>query len=112
MLTLVVGSLAYPMDDERATRAFAEEIITKCNQNNRHFKSALLFVAADSAQAMREDARKWLAWEAIQDEAHEMQLDESPLGGLRVRVALPANRRPARPPHRPPEAPRAPARGP
>ena len=42
----------------------------------------------------------------------EMQLDESPLGGLRVRVALPANRRPERRPHRPPEAPRAPARGP
>ena len=42
----------------------------------------------------------------------EMQLDESPLGGLRVRVALPANRGPERPPHRLPEAPRAPARGP
>ena len=42
----------------------------------------------------------------------EMQLDESPLGGLRVRVALPANRRPERRPHPPPEAPRAPARGP
>ena len=42
----------------------------------------------------------------------EMQLDESPLGGLRVRVALLANRGPERPPHRLPEAPRAPARGP
>jgi predicted AAA+ superfamily ATPase len=86
ILTLVVGSLAYPMDDERATRAFAEEVITKCNQNNRHFKSAVLFVAADSAQAMREDARKWLAWEAIQDEAHEMQLDESQKRQLRENV--------------------------
>jgi len=42
-----------------------------------------MFVAIASAQAMREDTRKWLAWEAIKDEAHQMQLDEAQKRQLR-----------------------------
>lgn len=86
ILTVVVSSLTTTMDDERVTRAFAEDVITKCGANNRHFKSAVIFVVADSAQAMREDARKCLAWSAIEDEAPEMQLDDAQRRQLRENI--------------------------
>lgn len=42
----------------------------------RTFKSALIWVVAESAQPMREEARKILAWLAIGDEADDLKLDE------------------------------------
>lgn len=40
-------------------------------------QGALIWVVPDSAQPMREEARKILAWQAIQDEADDLKLDEA-----------------------------------
>ena len=48
----------------------------ECGTSARTFKSALIWCVADSASALREEARKVLAWEAIQDEADTLRLDE------------------------------------
>ena len=37
----------------------------------------MIWVVADSAQPMREEARKLLAWQAIADEAEDLKLDEA-----------------------------------
>ena len=42
----------------------------------RTFKSALVWCVPDSSSILRDDARKFLAWEAILDEKDELKLDD------------------------------------
>ncbi len=76
-VTLLVADLNRTMEDEKATRAFAEKMVRECGTSARTFKSALIWVVADSAQPMREEARKILAWQAISDESADLKLDEA-----------------------------------
>lgn len=77
VITFVIGDLSRTMEDEKATRGFAEAMIRECGSSARTFKSALIWVVAESAQPMREEARKLLAWQAISDEADDLKLDEA-----------------------------------
>lgn len=77
VVSFLVAGLDRTMEDENATRQFAEQMIRECGTTARTFKSALIWVVPDSAQPMREEARKILAWHAIQDEAHDLKLDEA-----------------------------------
>jgi len=77
VVTVLIADLNRTMDEEKATRAFAEKMIRECGTSARTFKSALIWVVADSAQPMREEARKILAWQAISDESAELKLDET-----------------------------------
>jgi hypothetical protein len=77
IVTFVVADIDRTMEDERATRQFVERMIRECGTTARTFKSALIWVVPDSAQPMREEARKILAWQAIQDEADDLKLDEA-----------------------------------
>jgi len=43
----------------------------------RTFKSALLWAVPDNPRQLKEDARKLLAWEALEDEADELRLESS-----------------------------------
>ncbi|HDM78588.1 MAG TPA: ATP-binding protein [Deltaproteobacteria bacterium] len=43
----------------------------------RTFKSALLWAVPDNPRQLNEDARKLLAWEALEDEADELRLESS-----------------------------------
>jgi predicted AAA+ superfamily ATPase len=76
IVTFVVADIDRTMEDERATRQFVERMIRECGTTARTFKSALIWVVPDSAQPMREEARKLLAWQAIADEAEDLKLDE------------------------------------
>lgn len=76
-ITVLVGDLSRTMEDEKATRGFVEQMIRECGTSSRTFKSALLWVVAESAQPMREEARKLLAWQAISDESDDLKLDDS-----------------------------------
>jgi predicted AAA+ superfamily ATPase len=76
IVTFVVADIDRTMEDERATRQFVERMIRECGTMARTFKSALIWVVPDSAQPMREEARKLLAWQAIADEAEDLKLDE------------------------------------
>ena len=77
VVTVLIADLNRTMDEEKATRAFAEKMIRESGTSARTFKSALIWVVADSAQPMREEARKILAWQAISDESAELKLDET-----------------------------------
>ncbi|KAB7726656.1 DUF499 domain-containing protein [Rudanella paleaurantiibacter] len=74
-LSLVVmhpsKKLSYP-----ETKALLEDIVRNNSQTTRTFKSGLLFCVADDDSQLREDARKKLAWEAIQDDAADLRFDE------------------------------------
>jgi len=75
-VTVLIGSLTRTMEEEKTTIAFAEQMVRESGTSARTFKSALIWVLADSAQPMREEARKLLAWQAISDEADDLKLDE------------------------------------
>ena len=77
VVTVIVGDLTRTMEDETATKAFADQIVRECGTSSRTFKSALIWIVAESAQPMREEARKLLAWQAINDEADDLKLDET-----------------------------------
>jgi len=49
----------------------------ECGSSARTFKNALIWLVADSAQAIKEEARKLLAWQAIDDESADLKFDET-----------------------------------
>jgi len=76
VLALAVLSPEFTMDDADRVRKMAESMTREYGKSGRTFKSALIWAVADSAQAMREEARKALAWEDIKEQ-DESRLDES-----------------------------------
>jgi hypothetical protein len=74
-VTLVVLSPDRSMKDEAATMQFIEKMIREYGSSARTFKSALIFCVPESPDTLREDARRLLAWEAIDDE--RLNLDDS-----------------------------------
>lgn len=76
-VTFIIGDLSRTLEDAKPTLIFAEQMIRECGSSARTFKSALIWVIAEAAQPMREEARKLLAWQAIRDEAGDLHLDEA-----------------------------------
>lgn len=78
IITFLIGDLARTMEDKKImTCEFAEQMVREYGTSARTFKSALIWVVAESAQPMREEARKILAWQAINDEADDLKLDDT-----------------------------------
>lgn len=80
-ITLVVVSPDQPTTDEKTTQWVAS-MTRESGSSNRTFKSALIWCLTEGWAALREDARKVLAWEDIRnddtlrlDEGQERQLD-------------------------------------
>ncbi|CAN5547841.1 DUF499 domain-containing protein [soil metagenome] len=74
-LTLVV----LPPDravGEKATVTFVDASTKEHGSSARTFKSALIWAVPENSTALRDDARKVLAWEDISDEQEELRLDE------------------------------------
>lgn len=63
--------------EEYATTSRIESFTRDYGSGSRTYKSALIFVLAASDTALREEARKLLAWEAISDERDDIALDDS-----------------------------------
>jgi hypothetical protein len=74
-VTLVVLSPDQSLQDEKATASFVENMIREYGTSSRTFKSAVIFCVPESPDTLREDARKVLAWEAIEDD--DLKLDET-----------------------------------
>ena len=74
-VTLVVLSPDNSLKEEAATTKFIEQITREYGSSARTFKSALIFCVPQSPDALQEDARRLLAWEAIDDE--NLNLDDS-----------------------------------
>jgi hypothetical protein len=87
VLTLVV------MPPEQGTEGIGGSARTKIESMTREygasartFKSALLWAVPVGANGLYEDARKLLAWEAIEDEAIDLRLDDSQRSQLNENV--------------------------
>jgi len=77
VLTLVVLDVDSPAGAPKTTRLM-ESIVRECGTSGRTYKSALIFAAPDSGEAIRDAARSCLAWEDIDDDAETVgQLDEA-----------------------------------
>ncbi len=76
---LTIGVLApeHSVLESAGLLTFLETMTREYGQSSRTFKSALIWAVPESAQALREDARRVLAWENNEDEAHELMLDET-----------------------------------
>lgn len=74
-VSLVVLTPDQSMQDEQATTKFIETLTREYGTSARTFKSALIFCVSESMDALCEDARKVLAWEAIDDD--DLRLDET-----------------------------------
>ncbi|WP_027802422.1 ATP-binding protein [Paraburkholderia dilworthii] len=77
VLTLVVVNPERTLDDEKATRSFVESLIRDVGNTGRTFKSALIFVAAQSGTQLNDDAKRLLAWEEINEELPTINIDET-----------------------------------
>jgi hypothetical protein len=62
---------------DRLTRDFVETASREHGSTGRTFKSALLWAVPENAGALREEVRKVLAWEDIEDEGSDLKLDET-----------------------------------
>lgn len=74
-LALVIVSPEQSITD-KATKSFIETATRENGTTARTFKSALIWAVPDSADPLRDEARKALAWEEIEDEQEELRLDE------------------------------------
>lgn len=75
-LTLVVLAPDAALSDKEVT-AFVETATRESGSSGRSFKSAIFWVAPDGPNALREAARKLLAWEEIEADVHDLKLDDS-----------------------------------
>src|SRR6266403_2617109 len=75
-LTLVVVAPEQSLSD-KVTRDFIEGATKECGTSGRTYKSGLVWAVPDSPDALRDEARKVLAWEDIADESDELRLDEA-----------------------------------
>ncbi len=68
-----------------ATRALLETLVREHGASGRTYKSALFFAVAESSGAMRDEARKLLAWEDVRDDGATVQrLEESQQAQLKA----------------------------
>lgn len=75
-VTLVILSPEQSIRDEQQTEQLIENMLREYGTSSRTFKSALIFSVPESPDTLREEARKVLAWESIQEEAGDLKLDE------------------------------------
>jgi hypothetical protein len=76
VITLVVGQPEKSLRDTPELAAELTAMTRESGSSMRTFKSGLIWVVPDNADVMRDEARKLLAWEAIDDEKGSMNLDE------------------------------------
>lgn len=58
------------------TKAFLDDVISNYGNSARVYKSGLIFCVAEDNQTLKEEAKKFLAWETIYDESQELKLDD------------------------------------
>lgn len=82
LLTLVVLSPEQSMEDDKRTKSFIEGVMREHGTSSRTYKSGLVFVVAQFAGPLYEDARRTLAWEEIQKELPGISVDKTQITQL------------------------------
>lgn len=87
-LTFIVADFTLGIDDgdKSATEKFIDRMIRESGSSGRTFKSAQLWIVADSPGALREEARRLLAWEDIQADASQLHYDGGQITQLRENI--------------------------
>ena len=87
-LTVIVADFNRGIDDggNAKTEAFIDGMIRESGSSARTFKSAQIWVAADSPRLLREDATRLLAWEDIETESGQLHYDEGQIRQLRENI--------------------------
>jgi hypothetical protein len=75
-VTFVMLSPEQSVKDEAKVYKLIEEMTQEYGKSARTFKSALIWIVADSDSGLYDDGRKMIAWEAIQEEQDELKLDD------------------------------------
>lgn len=75
-VTFVVLSPEQSVKDETKIYKLIEEMTQEYGKSARTFKSALVWIAADSDMGLYDEGRKLIAWEAIQAEEDELKPDD------------------------------------
>jgi len=83
ILTIVVGDPSSQLNDQ--TKTNIGQMISESGQSARTFKSALIWVVSDAASTLFSDAKKVLAWEAIEGDP-TIRIEDSQKAQLRVNI--------------------------
>ena len=75
-MTFVVLPPERSLQEDKKLLPFIEGMTREYGTSARTFKSALVWCVPDSSSILRDDARKFLAWEALLDEKDELKLDD------------------------------------
>jgi len=75
-LTFVVLSPEQSIKDETNVYKFIEEMTQTYGKSARTFKSALIWIVADSDSGLYDEGRNLIAWEAIQSEEDDLNIDD------------------------------------
>lgn len=75
ILSLVVLHPSKRIKDSE-TKLLMTDIINNYGGSARVYKSGIIFSVVEDGQALKEEAKKFLAWETIYDEASELKLEE------------------------------------
>lgn len=63
--------------DNKKVKQTIDQMTKECGTSARTFKSALIWCVPEKSDMLFEEARKLLAWNDIQDEVHEIKLDDA-----------------------------------
>lgn len=76
ILTWVVLHPSRRMIDTETKDRFLKDLLFNYGSSSRIYKNSLIFCVAENDQPIKEEAKKFLAWEKIWNEAQELNLDE------------------------------------
>jgi hypothetical protein len=85
-LTVIVAGLDRTMEHEKETLSFINGFVRESGSSARTFKTAQIWMVADTPRVMRDEATKLLAWEDIQFESGDLQYDEAQLMQLKENI--------------------------
>lgn len=72
--------------EEKETLKHVDDFLRNYGQSARSFKSGLVFAIPSDDHGLKEEARKCLAWEAIDEEADELKLESEQLKQIRTNI--------------------------
>lgn len=84
-LTIAVVDPEISLQDKKTINVI-DEMTRSYGNSARTFKSAIIWAIADSDTAMKEEARKLLAWEEIKKDKDSLRLDESQVKELETNL--------------------------
>jgi hypothetical protein len=85
ILSLVVLHPSKKIKDTE-TKTFLDDVISNYGSSARVYKSGIIFCIVEDEQPLKEEAKKFLAWETIYEEAYELKLDDDQRKQVKVNM--------------------------